>query len=94
MTYANPITPVSSRYGAPMGRPSRLGLDTDAGRLYLRRVPLNGGGYDVGGAYWGIGAPLWVAMDQDGATHYLRAGSRAKAKAELLADMPDARFYR
>lgn len=94
MPYIDPITPVNSTYGAPMGRPSRSGLDTDAGRLYLRRVPLNGGGYDVGGAYWGLGAPLWLAMDQDGKTYYFRAASRAKAKAELLADMPDARFYR
>lgn len=25
----------------------------------LRRIPINGGGYDSGGAYWGIGAPLY-----------------------------------
>lgn len=94
MPYVDPITPVSSRYGAPMGRPSRIGLASDAGRLYLRRVPLNGGGYDAGGAYWGLGAPLWVCMDQDGETYYLRARTRAAAKAEITAEMPDARFYK
>lgn len=94
MAYRNPISPVSSRYGAPMGRPSRFNLDTDAGRIHLRRVPLNSGGYDAGGAYWGHGAPLWVAMDQDGTTFYFRARNRDAAKATVREDMPDARFYR
>lgn len=73
---------VSSRYGAPMGRPdrptafdltdskgNRFALDFGAPRrFYLRRVPLDGGGYDAGGAYWGIGAPLFWACSDSGVT--------------------------
>lgn len=85
---------VSSRYGAPMGRRSDTYLATDGGKLQLQRIPINRGGYDSGGAYWGIGQPLWRAMDVDGNTSYFRASDRAAAKASILADWPDATFYR
>lgn len=89
------ITPVSCKHGAPMGRHTGPDyLDTTAGKIYLRRVPLDNGGYDKGGAYWGHGAPLWEALDQDGNGRIFRAPSRAWAKAEILADYPDATFYR
>ena len=89
------ITPVSSKYGAPMGRHTGPDyLATEAGRIYLRRVPLNSGGYDAGGAYWGCGAPLWEAQDQDGNGRIFRANNRDAAKADILADFPDATFYR
>ena len=92
----NPTPPVSSRYGAPLGRAGCAlhNLDPDAGRIYLHRVRLNSGGYDRGGAYWGLGPPLFVAMDQTGETAFLRARSRNAAKAEILDAMPDARFFR
>ena len=88
------ITDVSSRYGAPMGRfTGPYFLDTDAGKVYLRRVYLDQCGYDKGGAYWGYGEPLFEAMDQDGNGSILRARSRNMAKMHILADFPDARFY-
>jgi hypothetical protein len=88
------ITNASSRYGAPMGRfTGAYFLDTDAGKVYLRRVYLDNGGYDKGGAYWGHGEPLFEAMDQDGNGSILRARSRNMAKMHILADFPDARFY-
>jgi hypothetical protein len=31
----------------------------DTKRLYLRRLHLDSGGYDEGGAYWGHGEPLY-----------------------------------
>lgn len=89
------IHPVSCRYGAPMGRHTGPDfLDTDAGKLYLRRVHLDPGGYDRGGAYWGIGAPLWECLDQDGNGRIFRAPSRAAAKAAIREDFPGARFFR
>lgn len=89
------INPVSCKYGAPLGRYTGPDyLDTAAGKIYLRRVPLDNGGYDKGGAYWGHGAPLWEALDQDGNGRIFRASSRDKAKASVLADFPDATFYR
>lgn len=55
----NPTPKVNARYGAPMGRPS-FGHGADPTTPFsLVRVPLNSGGYDRGGAYWGIGQPLY-----------------------------------
>ena len=89
------ITPVSGTYGAPMGRYTGPDfLDVDAGKIYLQRVPINSGGYDAGGAYWGLGAPLWEAQDQDGNGRIFRARDRDAAKALIRDDFPGARFYR
>jgi hypothetical protein len=88
-------TPVSCQYGAPLGRYTGPDfLDVDAGKIYLRRVRLDSGGYDSGGAYWGLGAPLWEAMDQDGNGRIFRARDRATAKVLICDDFPGATFYR
>jgi hypothetical protein len=64
----NPTPDVSSRYGAPMGRRDD---QIDWGkRLYLRRVPIDSGGYDPGGAYWGLGRPLYALGDGEGWRFY------------------------
>lgn len=48
---------VSSKYGAPMGR-SRVGnLNELPKKLRAQRVSMVDGGYDPGGAYWGISSP-------------------------------------
>jgi hypothetical protein len=88
------IKQVSCKYGAPMGRFTGANfLDTDAGKVVLRRIYLNNGGYDKGGAYWGHGEPLYETMDDDGNGFILRATSRDKAKAIIWEDFPDAKFY-
>lgn len=89
------ITPVSGKYGAPMGRfTGPEYLDTESGKIYLRRIPLDSGGYDKRGAYWGHGQPLWETMDQDGNGFIFRASSRDTAKRHILETFPDATFYR
>lgn len=90
----NATPTVNCSRGAPMGRRSFPEIDHTAGKLQLQRVPINRGGYDSGGAYWGLGQPLYCAMDQDGRAQYFRAADRDAAKAKLLAEMPDAKFYR
>lgn len=95
MPCSNPTPDVSSKYGAPMGRHTGPNyLETSAGKLYLRRVPINSGGYDRGGAYWGSGQPLFYVEDVDGNSQFLRAASRADAKRKIAADWPDATFHR
>lgn len=90
----NPTHAVSCTYGAPMGRYDRGG-DPGDDRLYLRRLPLDSGGYDRGGAYWGHGASMYAAFDSKGGfARYLRADSRKAAKAAILEDYPDALFWR
>jgi hypothetical protein len=82
--------------GAALGRPT-LYLNDRAfsGRLTLRRVRLDSGGYDRLGCYFGHGAPLyWYASDCGAIDGILRASSRSEAKGEIHRDYPAARFYR
>ena len=81
-----------SQYGASMGRSNYGRLDV-ARRVRLFRVRLDAGGYDNGGAYWGLGLPLWCALAEDmsadlvqpatDARNFVRAASRKEA-AKLL----------
>lgn len=91
--------PAGSRYGAPMGRPSRLGGEGPWRErpilLHLNRVRLNAGGYDPGGAYWGLGKPIYEAWDDGGKAFITtRASRRDEAKADIRESLPLAKFYR
>ena len=68
---------VNTRYGAPMGRsnvgsqpitvtrgPKCREYKCDQVKVCQRRVILDQG-YDSGGAYWGIGKPLYVRFTLD-----------------------------
>ena len=67
----------------------------DAPPFTLRRVYINSGGYDSGGAYWGLGDPLYYyegpISDING---YVRGATRDEAKMEIRKNHPHARFYR
>lgn len=78
---------VSSKYGAPMGRQSYGAHDPSKGtpRLSLQRVRIDRGGYDSGGAYWGLGEPLYVATDGDGIEVFVRGATRNLAKQAVRA---------
>jgi len=41
------------------------------------------GAYDSGGAYWGIGAPLYHYGDGEGVCVYVRASNRERAYYEV-----------
>lgn len=67
MSAINPVPNVSAKYGAPMGRRAQ-GVGGDPTTPFeLRKIRINSGGYDDGGAYWGIGQPLYwyCAYDTD-----------------------------
>jgi len=85
------------QYGAQLGRRSNTSEATALVKMHLQRVPLDSGGYDSGGAYWGTGAPLYRAWG-DGPTEeqevFLRAAGRSGAKQEVLFRFPNARFYK
>lgn len=82
------------RRGASMGRSQRT-PETCASRFYLRRIPIDSGGYDQGGAYWGCGAPIYFAESEDGAAFLtMRAWDRDGAKEQVRETYPAARFYR
>jgi hypothetical protein len=90
------LSDVNSKYGAPMGRAEvREAEASSPVRFYLSRVPLNSGGYDSGGAYWGLGRPVYQAKQVDGPDEFfLRAADREDAKAKIIKDYPNASFYR
>jgi hypothetical protein len=84
------------RRGAPFGRHSYHGADTDfAGRLTLRRVRIDSGGYDSQGTYFGIGGPLyWYAADCGRIDGVIWARDREIAKGQIRRFYPKARFWR
>ena len=103
------LSKVHSQYGAPMGRCENTDGRALAVKFHIERVRINQGGYDDGGAYWGIGAPLYHAWGEtppvintgyygltDDADQeiYLRAYSREDAKSKVLQKFPRATFYR
>jgi hypothetical protein len=47
-------------------------------------------GYDMGGAYWGIGQTLWAIVDQDGDSTFHRANDQNEA-FELADISPEYR---
>lgn len=76
--------------GAPLGRSSDSALATDVtSSVRLFKVNVDRGGYDDGGAYWGIGLPLWCAIDGEGSRRFTRSSSRAHA-AKVLGVPPSA----
>lgn len=88
----NPTPDVSSKYGAPMGRRTHEStLPDEAPReITLRHIPLDKGGYDDGGAYWGIAEPLYWAGDDSGLDWFFRADDTDAAKAIVMAKCPHA----
>lgn len=78
--------------GAPMGRKSFGAIPEESKSVSLFKVKLDSGGYDDGGAYWGLsgaywglsGASLYCARSDDGAYQgFTRANSRLEAAIQL-----------
>jgi len=79
-------------------------------RLHLQRLQMEDQDYDVGGAYWGGGlcaaGSMYVAFSKHSGRPrpaymrveqvqiFVRAKTRAEAKAKVLAINKEARFYR
>ena len=66
--------------GAPMGR-AGYGV-APARKVRCFKVRLDSGGYDDGGAYWGVdysGKSLYCIQDRDFFRRFTRASSRADA---------------
>ena len=81
MTYPKLRSRVSCKYGAPLGRHNTNNI-TNAEAASVHHVPLNAGGYDAGGVYWGHGQRLYRAVWDDGKSEcFVRAKSRDEAIA-------------
>lgn len=81
--------------GSQMGRRSSPSQATSQ-KFHLRQERLDSGGYDSGGAYWGIGyTPLFYASSVDGEIEFFhRAKDRNEAKKIVTEKFPGARFFR
>ena len=90
-------TKAYSQYGASMGRRDNITESTCTIKFHLQRVTLDSGGYDPGGAYWGLGDPLYVAFGEgelEVQEMFFRAKSRDDAKTQVRGAFPAATFYR
>ena len=92
------LSEVSCKYGAPMGRGNRIPDDIEtAGKLYLEKLRWIDGAYDQGGAYWGMGDPIYRASGET-ATEcleiFVRARDREDAKKQIKELIETAIFHR
>lgn len=79
---------VDCKYGAPMGRASYGSIPECFPRsVRLFRVNLDSQGYDDGGAYWGIGQPLWCAIGEHDTGCISRAFVRAWSREEAIVEL-------
>ncbi len=82
---------VNCKYGAPMGRAS-YGLiqNCEDRTVRLFRLNIDQGGYDDGGAYWGLGEPIYVATNDAEYFETVRASNRHHAA--LLLNIEQAQL--
>ena len=90
-TFDFSIKECACTYGAPMGRQETMLRNTEE-TLRARRLPLDRGGYDAGGSYWGIGRPMYVIAGSDGTRGYERAKNRKELRAILAERFPSAKL--
>ncbi len=75
-----------NQYGASMGRAEwKDESKDDSVRVF--HLPIDAQGYDVGGAYWGIGERLFCATDGEGYRRFVRAADRQAAIEALRIDV-------
>lgn len=84
---------VVSPYGAPMGRAGGASRVPE-GPVTVFRANLDSGGYDDGGAYWGLPNDLFCATDGDQFREFLRATSKEDAQAQIRERCPGVEFRR
>lgn len=82
-----------------MGRADRIPLQAARTRWHLEKVRIDSGGYDPGGAYWGVASPsdwatIYVAHAAPDYQIFVRAVSREAAKQLVRRAHPSAEFYR
>lgn len=97
--FTDPATGEWQCTGSQMGRRDAIPEDyATVRKLHLRRVRIDSGGYDPGGAYWGNGNGwlycAWGESDTEQCHAFFRAQNRADAKRQALGGFPNATFHR
>jgi hypothetical protein len=90
------LTKGYNQYGAQMGRSSVLPDDELVFcKLRLQKINLDTGGYDQGGAYWGLPNNVYWAWEDGGSIELaVRAANWEEAKLKVIVKMPNAKFFR
>jgi hypothetical protein len=78
------LSKVDCKYGAPMGRRSHYASANWSGRLYARKVALDSGGYDSGGAYWGHSQTLFCVYNNQEGENEIYYFERHATRADLI----------
>lgn len=74
-----------NQYGASMGR-AEWKDEPEDGTVRVFHLPIDSQGYDIGGAYWGVGERLYCATNGEGYRAFVRASDRNDAIAKLRLD--------
>lgn len=85
------------RRGAALGRGAYHADDPSGwtGKLYVSRIPLDNGGYDRNGTYFGWGDPLWWVRDAESDIDFvIREPNRASALYRVALQYRKASFVR
>ena len=80
-----------------MGRPNHISEPDFPVKFHLRKLRFYDYCYDKGGAYWGMGNPIWHAWgdaEEEEQELFTRAATRKEAKEYILSLFPNAKFYR
>lgn len=94
MRYKPYLPKAYNRYGANLGRTSYRKYYNNPIKVHLNHIHLDSGGYDQGGAYWGIGEKLYLCADDlDIIYFFFRAKNRDEAKKVVQKTVPLATFY-
>lgn len=81
--------------GAKMGRSDVLPENNNPIKLYLQKMEMVDYAYDMGGAYWGTGLPLYCAFSNNPFVQiFIRANNRNDAKSIICEKLPFVSFYR
>ena len=96
---------LSCKYGAPFGRSDLphayeefRAIPEHPHKFHLQKVKLDSGGYDSGGAYWGLRSRgwslYWATNEQETVQRFFDAKSRDEAKGILREEFPNCTFFR
>jgi len=86
-----------SQYGASMGRRDNITEPAYHVKFQLQKMQINSGGYDTGGAYWGVGMPMYHAAGygaEELQEMFFRARDRAQAREIVKAKFKNCKFWR
>jgi hypothetical protein len=93
---AKPENKGCSQYGAQMGRQFQTEGKPEC--LHLQKLRMVDGAYDTGGAYWGMGTPIYCAFSPEDTENdipirvFCRAHNREEAKEEILRRLGNKEF--